>query len=65
MSKRKRTTIPYQVRQIARKMDVSITVALAEYNSIQQARAISSEQDIQSYALSVSNSINQFKLNNK
>lgn len=65
MANRKRTTIPYQVRQIARKMNVSLSSALTEYSSIQQARAISSEQDIQSYALSVSNSINQFKLNNK
>ena len=65
MARRKRTAIPYQVRQVARKMNVSITEALKEYNSILQARAISSEQDIQSYALGVSNSINQFKLNNK
>ena len=65
MANRKRTTIPYQVRQIARKMNVSITVALAEYNSIQQARAISSEESMQGYALGVSSNINQWKLNNK
>ena len=63
MGTRKRTTIPYKVRQIAVKHSISIKDAMSEYNRIQQARVISSEESIQEYALSVSRSINQFKLN--
>ena len=63
MSKRKRTTIPYQVRQIATKHKVSIQQALIVYAEIQRARAVSTDTSLQSFAKGLASSINNFKLN--
>ena len=62
MGTRKRTAIPYQVRQIARKHSVSIQQALIVYNDIQRARAVSSDNAIQAFASNLSQSIQSFKL---
>jgi hypothetical protein len=63
MAKRRRTTVPSSVREFARNKGVSIREALRMYSQVQQARAISSETDMQSFALGVSSQIQSFKLN--
>ena len=63
MSNRKRTTIPYQVRQIATKHGVTIKQALIVYAQIQRARAVSTDTSLQSFAKGLASSIQSFKFN--
>lgn len=62
MGTRRRTTIPYKVREIARKYNVSIQDAIKQYNEILRSKE-EDTNDLQAFALDVSSSINQWKLN--
>lgn len=62
MGTRRRTTIPYKVREIARKYNVSIQDAIKQYNEVLRSKE-EDTNDLQAFALDVSSSINQWKLN--
>lgn len=61
-ARRRRTTIPYKVREIARKYNVSIQDAIKQYNEVLRSKE-EDTNDLQAFALDVSSSINQWKLN--